>query len=122
MNAVAEQYANDQTREGQIPDEQLEEYMATAVELVAAAKHVEENSVSDLVSEDARVRFCYAIQNLELSRTAFETTVRNKLINIQDATAFMNAVITFLDARTEFFRTTTAALEEKTNKVGASIH
>jgi hypothetical protein len=91
-----------------ISEEDFTAYTATIVELIAAAKDFEENSV--FVASSSRSKFRRAVQNLEASWKSF-SSVSDGSINGDGLMPFFNAVAVFLKARTEFFEAINATLE-----------
>jgi len=79
-------------------------YMATAVDLIAAAKELEERSN---VPSSTRANFQRAIGAFEVARTSFVNSVLGGNTDPEDASTFLGAVGAFMRASKQFQDTLT---------------
>jgi hypothetical protein len=119
IQSVAEEH-HDQSCQATFSAEEFTAYTASAEELIAAAKELEQKSAA-LVSGATRGTFRAAIETLETSFKGFlpedEASIDgNRLLS------FLGAVASFLNAQTGFFEANTAALEKRAKRRGASFH
>ena len=87
-----------------MPKEVFVRYMATAVDLIAAAKELEERSN---VPSSTRANFQRAIGAFEVARTSFVNSVLGGNTDPEDASTFLGAVGAFMRASKQFQDTLT---------------
>ncbi len=101
-----------------ISTDEFADYTSAVVELIAAAKDLEEKST--FVSSSAKSKFLQAVETVEASWTNF-LSGKGGQINGDGWIPFLNAAGEFLKTQAEFFNTLTSAVARKSKKLGAGI-
>jgi hypothetical protein len=120
IRSVAQEHQGEQTCRITTSREDFTAYTTTVVELIAAAKDLEENSAA-FVSSSARGKFRRAIDGLETSWKKFFCASDGR-INGDGLMPFFNAAVEFLAARNQFFDASSAALKKKAKRPGLVPH
>jgi hypothetical protein len=107
--AAAHAHVQDSTCKLTMSEDDFTVYAARVVDLIAAAKDLEEKV--DMASGSANRRFQNAIQNLEDMWAKF-AQVTDGRINGDEFVPFLNAITAFYKAQSEFFAANTTALEK----------